>query len=300
MPDSASDPMHPSTPRPAEFGDGVREPGAGMVDAKLFADVTVRLARSPAEIRAAQRLRYEVFFSELGAKADAVARTEQRDAEALDDIADHLIVVDHRRTDKNLGVVGTYRLLRGDARPAGSAFYSEGEFNIERLVHSRANLLELGRSCVLRDYRQRQVLQLLWKALAVYVAHHRIEIMFGCASFHGTDPARIEQELSYLHHYHLVRPALRPSATGPGAITTNRLPSDAIEVTRVLRRLPPLIRGYLQLGAKIGLDAYVDAPFNAIDVCVVLPTADLAAKYVRHYARQSDVELQPTPIRQDA
>ena len=270
------------------------------VEDKSTAGVTVRLARSPAEIQAVQQLRYEVFFAELGATSASSVVTDRRDVEAMDDVADHLIVVDERRARINLGVVGTYRLLRGDARPADRAFYSEGEFNIERLLRSRARLLELGRSCVLRDYRQRQVLQRMWRALAEYVAQHRIEVMFGCASFHGTDPKPFEQELAYLHHYHLAAEALRPNAMGPGAISTNRCPKDAIETTRVLRRLPPLIRGYLQLGAKIGLGAYVDTPFNSIDVCVVLPTADLASKYVRHYERECDVDLQPGQIRQDA
>lgn len=259
----------------------------------VLGNVSVRLARSLEEIQAAQHLRYQVFFSELGASADAPARTAQRDVEALDDVADHLIVVDDRRVNDNLGVVGTYRLLRGDVRPTNCAFYSGGEFNIDRLLRSKAKLLELGRSCVLREYRQSPVLQLLWKALALYVAKHRIEIMFGCASFHGTDPALIEQELAYLYHYHLARPALRPYAVGPEAVTCNRLAKNQIDPTRVLRCLPPLIRGYLQLGAKFGLDAYRDTSFNAIDVCVVLPTADLAIKYVRHYERECAVNLQP-------
>lgn len=264
---------------------------------KSAADVTVRLARSTAEIQAAQRLRYEVFFTELGATSDPLAHAEQRDVEAIDAVADHLIVVDQRRLDINLGVVGTYRLLRDDARAGTSSFYSSGEFNIDRLLHSRARLLELGRSCVLRDYRRRPVLQMLWKALALYVTEHRIEIMFGCASFHGIDPAAIEHELSYLHHNHLVRPALRPYAIGRGATTTNRVPHSAIDPIRALRRMPPLIRGYLQLGAKVGVDAYIDTPFNAIDVCIVLPTAELAGKYVRHYERERDVDLQPAKNR---
>lgn len=265
----------------------------------LASHVSVRLARSRAEIEAAQRLRYEVFFCELGATSDARARAERSDMEAMDDLADHLIVVDHRLATINHGVVGTYRLLRSDRRPANRAFYSSGEFNIDRLLESRAKLLELGRSCVRRDYRQRPVLQLLWKALAAYVADHGIEIMFGCASFHGIDPTAIEQELAYLHYHQLADPALQPHAIGAGAISGRRVPAHMIETTRVLRRMPPLIRGYLQLGAKVGRDAFVDTQFNCIDVCIVLPTADLAVKYARHYERQGRVKLRQDQISQN-
>ncbi len=253
--------------------------------------VTVRLAQCAEEVRAAQSLRYQVFFGELDATTDAMGRAEQLDIEPMDAFTDHLIVIDERRSHINLGVVGTYRLLRGDARPAKSPFYSSGEFNIDRLLASRVPLLELGRSCVLREYRQRPVLQLLWKALALYVAEHRVEVMFGCASFPGTDPSAIEDQLAYLHRFHLVVSSLRPYAIGPGAVRSNRLSADIIEPRRVLRRMPPLVRGYLQLGARVGLDAYVDTKFNSIDVCIVLQTADLTTKYARHYQRECDVDL---------
>ncbi|MEP6634772.1 MAG: GNAT family N-acyltransferase [Luteimonas sp.] len=249
--------------------------------------ISVRLAASPAEIRAAQRLRYEVFFEEWGAIPDDLAAREQRDIEQFDSIAEHLIVVDQHRADAgiNCGVVGNYRLLRGGDRSRSSAFYSAGEFDIAPLLNSGSSLLELGRSCVLREYRDRPVLQSLWSALAAYVAAHRIELMFGCASFRGTDPAAIAEPLAYLHHHHLAPAALRPRALPAHRLEMDGMPRERIDPVRALRAMEPLIRGYLRLGATVGSGATLDRRFNSIDVCVVLATRHLTARYARHYAR---------------
>lgn len=255
--------------------------------------ISVRLAASAVEVRAAQRLRYKVFYEEWGAIPSAVSAAEERDIEAFDDATEHLIVVDHARAEAgmNLGVVGNYRLLRSADRHRCDAFYSSREFDITPLLQADARLLELGRSCVLREYRRRPVLQLLWKALAHYVADHRIDIMFGCASFRGTDASLIDEQLAYLYHYHLAQAGLRPHAIGPGRIAMDRLSREQVDPARAIRQMEPLIRGYLRLGAGVGMDAYLDRQFNAIDVCVVLPTADLAAKYVRHYEHEGGLEL---------
>ncbi|MEO6364984.1 MAG: GNAT family N-acyltransferase [Luteimonas sp.] len=256
--------------------------------------ISVRLAATPDEVRAAQRLRYKVFYEEWGAIPDAAALAEERDVEAFDDVTEHLIVIDHARAQAGIdcGVVGNYRLLRGDARHGNQAFYSAREFDISRLLQSDARLLELGRSCVLQHYRNRPVLQLLWKALAQYVTDHRIDVMFGCASFRGIDVDAIREPLSYLHHCHLARPELRPEAIGAGRVSMDRMPKADIVPARALKDMEPLIRGYLRLGAGVGEGACIDYQFNAIDVCIVLPTANLAAKYVRHYQRDGSLTVQ--------
>lgn len=255
--------------------------------------ISVRLAASPVEVRAAQRLRYKVFYEEWGAIPNAIAAVEERDIEAFDDATEHLIVVDRARAEAgvNCGVVGNYRLRRNTGHPGNDVFYSSHEFDITPLLRADARLLELGRSCVLREYRRRPVLQLLWKALAHYVADHRIDIMFGCASFRGTDASLIDEQLAYLYHYHLAQAGLRPHAIGPDRIAMDRLSREQVDPARAIRQMEPLIRGYLRLGAGVGMDAYLDREFNAIDVCVVLPTADLSAKYVRHYEREEGLQL---------
>jgi len=262
--------------------------------------ITVRLAATSAEVFAAQRLRYKVFYEEWGAIPGPLALSEQRDAEPFDAVAEHLIVIDHARAKAGIdcGVVGNYRLLR--SAHAQREFYSAREFDISRLqLRNDLRLLELGRSCVLREYRNRPVLQSLWRALAQYVAEHRIDLMFGCASFRGTDPASIVEPLAYLHHHHLAQPECRPRAIGHERIAMDRLPKEKIDATRAIRGMEPLIRGYLRLGASVGDGACIDRQFNAIDVCIVLPTSNLTEKYVKHYERQGGLKFRKA-MRSDA
>jgi L-ornithine Nalpha-acyltransferase len=260
-----------------------------------LANLSARLATCPEEIRAAQQLRYQVFYEEGGAHADVFTAAQARDVDTFDDIAEHLIVIDQRRADAgiNRGVVGNYRLLRDDARPRGRDFYTSGEFDIGVLLQTDLRLLELGRSCILREYRHRLVLQLLWTALARYVAEHRIDLLFGCASFPGTDPAAIADQLAYLHHHHLAPAHWQPHAIGPDAVAMDRLPAATIDAAQVFKRLEPLIRGYLRLGATIGRGAHLDRHFNTIDVCIVLPTAQLSSRYLRRFEREGRFAMTP-------
>lgn len=263
----------------------------------------MRLAASPAELHAAQRLRYQVFFEEWGAIPDDITAREQRDIEPFDLLSDHLIVVDQRRADAglNCGVVGNYRLLRSCADNPRPPFYSANEFDIASLLDSGNSLLELGRSCVLPEYRSRPVLQALWTALAGYVNQHRIELMFGCASFRGTDASAIAEPLAYLHHHHLAPAPLRPRALPAHRVDMNRLQDRFIDPVRAMRHLEPMIRGYLRLGAGVGCGAALDRQFNSIDICIVLPTRDLAARYALHYARgRSATLLQPGTVTERA
>ncbi len=249
------------------------------------AGIEVRLARSSGEIDAAQRLRYRVFYQEWGAHPDQRMCETQRDIDAYDATMDHLIVIDHSRSAGDGQVVGNYRLLRHDRLGARGRFYSSREFDIGLLLASDQRLLELGRSCVLREYRSLPILQLLWRAIAGYVADHGIEVMFGCASLHGTDPHGLREQLAYLHHYHLAPLSLRPHALGPTRIGMDVMDKVSIDPVRAKAMLEPIIKGYLRLGACVGDGAYIDHQFNAVDVCVVMPTAQLTRKYLRHYER---------------
>ena len=247
--------------------------------------IEVRLARSTAEIDAAQRLRYQVFFQEWGARAEPDVRASGRDRDAFDPLMDHLIVIDHGRSPTEGQVVGNYRLLRRDRLGAGGVFYSSTEFDLAPLLDSGARLLELGRSCVLREYRSQHVLRLLWEAIAAYVADHRIELMFGCASLRGTDPQALREQLSYLHHYHLAPLPLRPQARGPTRVDMDLMAKAAINPRRARALLEPIIKGYLRVGASIAEGAYVDHQFNSVDVCIVMPTAQLTRRYRHHFER---------------
>lgn len=255
-----------------------------------LADISVRLAASPEEVRAAQRVRYQVFYEEGGAIPDAVAAMERRDVDVFDDVAEHLIVIDKQRAaaGNNHGVVGNYRLLRNKGSARACEFYSSGEFDLGVLLNAELRFLELGRSCVLREYRQKPVIGLLWSAIARYVAEHRIELLFGCASFRGTDPALIEEQLAYLHHHHSAPARWRPHAIGAEVVAMDRRALDEIDAVRAFKRMEPLIRGYLRAGAMVGRGAHIDRRFNSIDVCIVLPMADLSARYLRHFGSEGN------------
>jgi putative hemolysin len=248
-------------------------------------DIEVRLARTPAEVAAAQRLRYQVFYGERGARPDSRMRRSQRDVDLYDSLMDHLVVIDHGRSAVQGRVVGNYRLLRQESLGPHGHFYSSGEFDIQPLLSSGQRLLELGRSCVLREYRSLPVLQLLWRGIAAYVAEHRIELMFGCASLHGTDAGAWREQLAYLHHYYLAPAELRPRAL-PSTRIDIALPDKAcVDPARAMAGLEPIIKGYLRLGAGVGEGVCLDQQFNAIDVCIVMPTSRLKQKYLRHYQR---------------
>jgi len=240
--------------------------------------IEVRLARGPGEVEAAQRLRYEVFVGEWGARVGH----EGRDADEYDALMDHLVVLDHAAAGR---VVGTYRLLRHERLGGQDVFYSSHEFDLAPLLASGQRLLELGRSCVLREYRNLPVLQKLWEAIADYVAEHRIELMFGCASLHGTDPIAVREQLAFLHHWHLAPPALRPRALADRRTPLETMAQGEVDPVRALRAMEPMVRGYLRAGACVGEGAWLDHDFNAIDVCIVMPTARLRPRHRAHFER---------------
>ncbi len=245
--------------------------------------IHVRLAETPAEIEAAQRLRYEVFYREFGAKADAEMEKSGLDRDYFDDFTAHLIVIDPNAKDQNLGVVGTYRLLNANAAKRAGRFYTSDEYDIAPLTTSSNNMLEMGRSCVLEPYRTMSVLQLLWSGIAHYISEHQIDLMFGCASLHGTDPQALKHELSLLYHNHLAPAELRPRAVASRYVDMNMLPRDQIDARHVFMKLPPLIKGYIRAGAMVGDGAVIDHQFNTVDVCIVMPTYMITEKYVKHY-----------------
>ena len=246
--------------------------------------LTLRLARTPRDLAAAQRLRYGVFVEELGGDGplvDHVARLERDD---FDDIFDHLLLIDPARDADALDdVVGVYRLLPGDRLGAGR-FYSEGEYDLTALRTSGRRLLELGRSCVHADYRGGAAMLLLWNGLADYVLERDIEVMFGVASFHGTDVGPLREQLAYLHAHHLAPTALRVTARAAGFQRMD-LPGP-VEKKTALAAMPALIRAYLRLGGFVGEGAWVDTVFNTTDVCLVMDTMRMSAKHRAFYLRK--------------
>ncbi len=268
-------------------------PLAGLVpDRRRVVDIVsgplqVRLAESPADIEAAQALRYRIFYEIMGARPLPGMAMLRRDIDGYDQICDHLLVLDHSRGGGADSVVGTYRLIRREAASRFGAFYSAAEYDIARLVAYPGEILELGRSCVDAGYRARPVMQLLWSGIAAYVFHHDIALMFGCASLPGTNPEALAAPLTYLYYHHLAPPALRARAQPERFVEMRRRDPAQMDPNRMLAALPPLIKGYLRLGGFVGDGAVIDEQFNTTDICIVVKTDLVAEKYSRHYERQS-------------
>ncbi|MGE0716021.1 MAG: GNAT family N-acetyltransferase, partial [Alphaproteobacteria bacterium] len=239
----------------------------------------VRLARTEEDIDAAQALRYRVFYEEMAARPSAEMAATGRDFDSFDPLCDHLLVIDHERGAGAAGVVGTYRLIRREAARRHGGFYTAAEYDIAKLEAYPEEILELGRSCVDAGYRNRPTMQLLWRGIAEYVFHHRIALMFGCASLPGTDPASLALPLTYLYHHHLAPPALRPRAIETRYVDMRLMAPDAVHPMRALGELPPLVKGYLRLGGFVGDGAVVDEQFNTTDICIVVKTELITEKY---------------------
>lgn len=246
----------------------------------------VRLAKNLDEITEAQKLRYKVFYEEYGAKPDSIMEKQKRDFDDFDNITDHLVVL---TKDQNTGeekIVGTYRLLRQNIAEKHGTFYSSGEYDLSRLIESDNFLLELGRSCVLAEYRTKPILNLLWQGIADYITDHKIDLLFGCASFHGTNIDEMATQLSYLHHFHSTPGNISPVALPDQYVNMNIIPKEEIDERRAFASLPPLIKGYLRLGATIGEGAVIDEQFNTTDVCIVVQTSLMTDRYRKYYERK--------------
>jgi putative hemolysin len=284
---SASDIVLPAALQPASVPAGLPVPDFVLPDPLgRIGDLELRLAQKPKDIRKAQKLRYKVFFEEMSAVPNVMARLARRDVDIFDTVCDHLLVRDAApRPLLNKRTVGTYRLLRQEIAERNFGFYTQGEFDIAPLLarHSHLNFLELGRSCVLAPWRDRRTVELLWHGIWAYVLAHRIDVMLGCASLEGTDPKEHQLALSYLHHFHRAPEAWRAEALPARRADIPLLNKEDIDPKKALRALPPLIKGYLRLGAVIGDGAVADRQFGTTDILMVMPRAFINPRYIHYY-----------------
>ncbi len=249
----------------------------------------VRLARDECDLLAAQRLRYRVFVEELGGDGPLVDHVRRLERDEFDAVNDHLVLIDTTRPEATLEhVIGVYRLLTGPRAAGFGRFYCDTEYDLTALRMSGRSLLELGRSCVDAAYRGGPAMFLLWNGLADYVLDHGIEVMFGVASFHGTDPVALREPLSWLYHHHLAPPGLRVRARAGQFQPMNLLPPSALDRRAAMVAMPALIKAYLRLGGFVGDGAFIDHAFNTTDVCLLMDTAAMSAKHKGFYTRKHE------------
>jgi putative hemolysin len=263
----------------------------------------VRLARKRSEIRHAQRLRYKVFYEEMSAVPSALAMLSRRDEDAYDAVFDHLLVIDRGdpgdgRRWRRSKVVGTYRMMRQEVADLNDGFYTQGEYDIAPLLAAKPDysFMELGRSCVLKPYRNKRTLELLWQGVWSYVREHGADVMIGCASFEGTDPSAHAEALSFLHHTALAPEDWRVRAHQHLRVDMNMMPREAVNVRAAMKALPPLIKGYLRVGAYVGDGAVIDHQFGTTDVFVIMPVEAIKSRYFDHFGAPDELVSAGTAV----
>ena len=236
------------------------------------AGLEVRLAATAGEIRQAQRLRYAVFGEEMGARVAGAALGLDRDR--FDPFCDHLIV---RERDGGR-VVGTYRMLPPGQRRRAGGWYCAGEFDVGGLEAFGDEVVEIGRACVHPAYRSGRVISLLWTGLLRYVLAHGCAYLIGCASLDTVDGGHIAASICrHLLQHHLAPPPWRAVPRRAFVLEGWREIPDA--------PLPPLLKGYLRLGAQACGEPAWDGDFDTADVLMVLPVARTNPRYVERLLR---------------
>ncbi|MEP1443404.1 MAG: GNAT family N-acetyltransferase [Hyphomicrobiales bacterium] len=244
----------------------------------------VRLVTTKKQLKTAQKLRYKVFFEEMSAQSEGAGKLDQ---DKFDKICDHLIVIDTASGQKGGEIVGTYRLLRQEVAAQNDGFYTQGEYDVDALIarHPNKNFLELGRSCVLEKYRTKRTVELLWHGIWAYTLHYKIDVMFGCASLAGTNPEAMADQLAVLH---AANEAPAPwHVRAHDSLYVDMTKGSAGLTRKAMGKLPPLIKGYLRLGAYIGDGAVVDHHFGTTDVLIVLPIENINPRYITYYGEDA-------------
>ncbi|MET0322706.1 MAG: GNAT family N-acyltransferase [Duganella sp.] len=232
--------------------------------------LVLSMASTPAELHEVQRLRYKVFIETMG--LSALARDDGLDVDEFDAYCDHLIV----RDADTLKVVGTYRLLSATRARKLGRLYSEGEFDLGRLNNLRGRMVEAGRACIHPDYRGGSVIMLLWSGLADYMRREGCDYLIGCASISladgGHNAVAVYQQLIGKH--------LAPSEYR----VTPHLPFPFSRLEAAQKpQVPALLKGYMRSGAWICGEPAWDPDFESADLFLMMPLANLDARYARHY-----------------
>ncbi len=233
--------------------------------------LALSVARTPGEIEALQRLRYRVFTDELAAVfPDAVG---DRDVDRFDDWCVHFQVRD-TGADR---VVGTYRVLTPEAAACAGGYYSESEFDLSPLRAMRPSLVEVGRSCIDADFRHGGVIMLLWSGLAQIMMRGGYRHMLGCASVSLRDDGVTAAEV-----WRIAQGLMARNPDVPRIAPIHRYPVERLDST-LPARVPPLIKGYLKIGATICGEPAWDPDFNTADFPILLDLERLDSRYRRHF-----------------
>lgn len=242
-----------------------------------MADFEVKIATDPRDVVEAQRLRFQVFNLELNKGLQSSYATGL-DVDEFDPFCNHLIV----RDIQSNSIVGTYRLMRGTQARQHLGFYSEKEFDLSRIKSLDGELLELGRSCARKDFRDRALLPLMWEAIAEYVRTHRVRYLFGCGSLYTTDAAEVSAIFALLRQKYYAPETCRVDPVDSCRFHgISDQPIDSIEEAALFQKLPSLIKGYLRIGALVCGPPALDAEFGTADFFLLLDFGSLKPEYLK-------------------
>lgn len=239
-------------------------------------DFEVKIATAAGEIEEAQRLRFEVFNLELNRGLES-SYARGLDVDEFDPYCEHLIV----RDLKGGAVVGTYRLLRGSQARRHIGFYSEKEFDLSRIKELDGELLELGRSCARKDFRDRALIPLMWEAIAEHVRKHQVRYLFGCGSLYTTDAAEVAAAHAWLKNKYYAPETLRVFPVESCRFRVLPEQVESPDESALIQKLPSLIKGYLRIGAVVGGPPALDAEFGTADFFLILDFRSLKSEYLK-------------------
>ena len=237
----------------------------------------VRLAKSLAEIEAAQALRYRVFYLENNGHASKEMIRLEREVDEWDECAHHIIVINQKADN---AVVGTLRLVSNNRLANEQKFYTEKAFDLSKLRNNYDRILELSRYCIEPGGRSGTILLLIWKYAMKFIIDNHFQLMLGCASFPGLDVNQHKNNLMYLYRNNLAPEGLRPVPIVSHSVDIATLHDETSDVQwdDEQKAVPTLLRGYLKLGARISDTAIIDKQFNTVFVCIYVDAADMLLK----------------------
>ena len=234
-------------------------------------ELVLKLASTEKEYQQLWRLRYNELLKDYNKDLESEVEDD------YDEVCDHLIIVDTTIDE----VVGTYRLIKKSQLHNLGKFLTENEYDLTLL--KKYEVLEVGRAVVKEEYRNGAAISILWKGLIKYAVESGADFMVGTASFHGIDPTLYQDCFAYLYDKHLAKPEFRCEVNKNSFYQMDTI--KEYDEKKAFETMPPLVKGYLRLGAWIGDGVYIDYSFNSLDVLIILKIDEINQRYLSRFTR---------------
>jgi putative hemolysin len=251
-------------------------------------DYSVRLTKNKEERKMVRQLRYRVFVEEDGLIPNAEQKLLREEYDSWDAHADYMAIFHEGK------VIGCYRIITREAAEKMGGFYSEIEFDISKIKRARGNIAEMSRACIAPEYRNSALaISLMWLGLGEYIVKNKIAVLFGMASWFNVKPYQYAMATSYLYYNHMAPPSLRarvdydklPDGITPRMTKMNIIPRDFVDQSEAYNQMPAVLKGYLRLGAQVGVGMGIDNDqFPSHSVFVVMQTKNISKVYQKRFA----------------